>query len=333
MAAANKSNPSNTTASAFEQPNEIRLVREYDAPLKAVWDAWADTEQAAKWWGPRGFTITTHGKDLRTGGFWKYTMHGPDGTDYPNYTLYHEVEPYKKLVYDHGGTETTPPLFKVTVIFSEHAGKTRMDFTMALSTPDQANKTRTFIKKAGGDSTWDRLGEYLAKERAGKEQFVINRSFAVSIEKMFDVWTNPDHFAKWLPPTGFEMKFIRADIRTGGTGFYMMYGTGDLSAVKMYGRTQYLEIRRPDRIVYTQQFCDEHENITRHPMAPTWPATMLTVVQLFAEGPERTRVTVTWEPYGEATSVEVETFVKARAGMTQGWTGSFDKLEGYLGGI
>ena len=66
----------------------------------------------------------------------------------------------------------------------------------------------------------------------------------------------------------------------------------------MYGRAEYLEIEKPDRIVYTQQFCDENENISRHPMAPTWPETMLTTVELTAEGPDRTRVTVTWEPYG-----------------------------------
>ena len=50
--------------------------------------------------------------------------------------------------------------------------------------------------------------------------------------------------------------------------------------MKMYGRAEYLEIEQPDRIVYTQQFCDEHENISRHPLAPTWPETMLTTVQL-----------------------------------------------------
>jgi uncharacterized protein YndB with AHSA1/START domain len=41
-------------------------------------------------------------------------------------------------------------------------------------------------------------------------------------------------------------------------------------------------------------------------------------------------VTVTWEPHGATTPEEVETFVKARGGMTMGWTGSFDKLDDYL---
>jgi uncharacterized protein YndB with AHSA1/START domain len=63
---------------AQNKSNEIRITRIYDAPVRAVWDAWTDPAQAAQWWGPRGFTLTTHSKDLRPGGSWVYTMHGPD---------------------------------------------------------------------------------------------------------------------------------------------------------------------------------------------------------------------------------------------------------------
>jgi uncharacterized protein YndB with AHSA1/START domain len=312
---------------AKSKSNEIRISRVFDAPVAAVWDAWIDPAEAAKWWGPRGFTITTHSKDLRPGGHWAYTMHGPDGKDWPNKAVYHEVEKHAKLVYDHGANDDRPPMFRVTVLFAERGGKTHMDMTMSLPTPEAAEETRKFIKKAGGDSTWDRLAEYLAKESAGKERFVINRSFDVPLETMFQMWTDPKHFAQWLPPTGFTMQFRRCDIRPGGHGFYSMSNAGGMT---MYGRVDYLKIEKPNRIVYTQQFCDENENISRHPMAPTWPETMLTVVDLTAEGPDRTRVTVTWEPHGAATREEMETFIKGRAGMTQGWTGSFDKLEAYL---
>ena len=99
--------------------NEIRLTRVYEAPVSAVWDAWTDPEQVGQWWGPRGFTLTTHSKDLRAGGHWRYTMHGPDGTDYPNTTKYLEVVENSKLVYDHGANESQPALFRVTVIFTE----------------------------------------------------------------------------------------------------------------------------------------------------------------------------------------------------------------------
>lgn len=314
---------------AKNKPNEIYITRIYDAPVKTVWDAWVDPQQVAQWWGPRGFTLTNHSKDVRTGGHWNYTMHGPDGVDWPNKTKYLEVEKYSRLVYDHGANDNQPALFRVTVLFTEIKGKTKMDMTMALATAEAAQETRKFIKKAGGDSTWDRLAEYLEKESTGKDNFVINRSFDVPLETMFQMWTDPKHFSKWLPPTGFNMNFIRADIRPGGSTFYCM--TNNEGTMKMYGRAKYLEIEKPGRLSYTQQFCDEKENISRHPMAPTWPETMLTTVNLTEEGPNKTRVTITWEVYGNATPEEIQTFVAAKAGMTQGWTGSFDKLEDYIG--
>lgn len=306
--------------------NEIHLTRLYDAPLEAVWNAWTDPEQVAKWWGPRGFTLTTHSKDLRPGGAWRYTMHGPDGVDYPNVTQYYEVEKCSKLVYDHGGSDDRPPLFRVTVLFSEVEGRTKMEMTMACAMPEFAEQTRKFIKKAGGNATWDRLAEYLEEAASGKETFVINRVFDAPLELMFEMWTDPQHVARWLPPTGFEMRFLRADIRPGGSSFYSMTGPGD---AKMYGRAEYVEVAAPDHLVYVQQFCDENETLSRHPLASTFPATLLTTVKLAAEGPSRTRVTVTWEPHGPLTPEEIATFVQSRGGMTQGWTGSFDKLEQY----
>jgi len=311
---------------AASKSNEIAITRVYDAPVETVWDAWTDPEQVAQWWGPRGFTLTTHSKDLRVGGVWHYTMHGPDGTDYPNKTVYHVVERGKKLVYDHGGYDDRPPLFRVTVTFAEIDGQTKMHMIMAFATPEQAAASAKFIKQAGGNATWDRLAEYLDKELAGKETFVINRTFHAPLELMFEMWTNAAHFARWLPPTGMEMEFLRADIRPGGKSLFFMHNAD----LKMYGRTEYLEIERPDRLVYTQQFCDEHENISRHPYAPTWPETMLTTVTLTPEGPEQTRVTVQWEPFGAVTREELLAFIDARAGMTMGWTGSFDKLEELL---
>lgn len=313
---------------AENSSNEIRITRLYDAPLKMVWEAWTDPKKAAQWWGPRGFKITTHSKDLRTGGSWNYTMHGPDGVDYPNKTKYLEVDTHKRLVYDHGGNDDRPPMFRVTVLFSESNGKTKMEMTMSLPTPEAAKETKKFIKQAGGDGTWDRLAEYLADETSGKDKFVINRSFETPLETMFDVWTDPKHFSKWLPPTGFNMKFMKADIKTGGHTFYVMSND---AGVTMYGRAHYLEIKPPNRLVYTQQFCDEkNEKTTRHPFAPTWPETMLTTVTFTAEGPKQTRVTIEWEIYGDATDAERTTFHQAKSGMAQGWGGSFEKLEEYL---
>ena len=313
---------------AKNKPNELYLERIYDAPIKTVWEAYTDEKQAAKWWGPRGFTITTHSKELKPGGKWNYTMHGPDGKDWPNIATYHEVEKYSRLVYDHGATETTPPLFRVTAVFKELPNnKTKFEMTMALATEEAAKETAKFIKAAGGNSTWDRFAEYLDKETKNKDTFVINRSFDAPIATLFKMWTDPNHFSKWLAPTGMNMEFIRAEIKPGGKSFYAMSND---QGFKMYGTVQYLEITSPNKLVYTQQFADEKENISRHPGAPLWPETMLTTVTLTEEGPDKTRVTIEWQAHGKYTNAELQAFLKERGGMTQGWTGSFDKLEEYL---
>lgn len=309
------------------KPNEIYIDRIYNAPVKLVWEAWTDPEQVAKWWGPRGFTITTHSKDLKKGGHWAYTMHGPDGVNYENKTIYHEVETYSKLVYDHGGNDDRPPLFQVTVTFKEISPqKTKMEMTMRLETAEAAVQIKKHIKQANGNSTWDRLGEYLEKKTSGQEKFVINRSFNAPIDLLFKVWTEPEHIQKWLSPTGTEMEFLDVNIQEGGGSFYSMFNKD----MRLYGKTKYLEITRPYKLVYTQIFCDQQGKTSKHPLAPVWPETMLTTVEFNIENDTETRVTITWEVTGPATAEEIQFFANARTGMTMGWTGSFDKLEEYL---
>lgn len=303
--------------------NVISLTRVYDAPLHAVWDAWTIPEEVAQWWGPRGFTLTTHSHDLRTGGHWHYTMHGPDGTDYENTTQYLEVVPHQRMIYDHGGHRDRPPLFRVTALFTERNGRTRLDMSMAFATPEIASDMRGFIKKAGGEATWDRLAEYLGMRLAGVERFVITRAFDAPIERIYAMWTDPAHLSQWLPPSGATMQFLRAEPRVGGTSFYVMTAA---NGMVMHGRVTYLALESPTRIVYTQQFCDENEQVIRPPFFANWPLTMLTTIELVAEDPDRTRVTVRWEPR-DFTPADIAEFIQQRGGMTMGWTGSFDKLE------
>ncbi|MGE0451546.1 MAG: SRPBCC domain-containing protein, partial [Vicinamibacterales bacterium] len=182
--------------------SEIVLTRVYDAPVRAVWDAWTIPEQVEQWWGPRGFTLTTHSKDLRAGGTWRYTMHGPDGVDYPNVTTYLVVEPYRKLVYDHGGNDERAPLFRVTVTFSELNGQTTMEMISSLPSPEAATAMAKFIKQAGGNATWDRLAEHLDEIRTGKRRFVVARTFDAPIAQVFEMWVSPEHLERWLPPAG-----------------------------------------------------------------------------------------------------------------------------------
>ncbi len=83
---AKKSSPAVDTAD-----REIVIARVIDAPRQLVWTAMTDPNHVVRWWGPCGFTTTIEEMDVRVGGTWKHVIHGPDGTDYPNSSVFREV--------------------------------------------------------------------------------------------------------------------------------------------------------------------------------------------------------------------------------------------------
>lgn len=58
-----------------------------------VFAAMSDPDRVARWWGPQGFRSTIHTFDFQAGGSWVLTMHGPDGTDYPNASRFTRLVP------------------------------------------------------------------------------------------------------------------------------------------------------------------------------------------------------------------------------------------------
>jgi uncharacterized protein YndB with AHSA1/START domain len=180
--------------------NEIRLTRVYDAPVRAVWDAWTLPEQVAKWWGPRGFTLTTHSKDLRAGGTWRYTMHGPDGVDYPNVATYlrgRAVQEARLRPRRHRRSPAALPRDG-----DVHGGERQDDdgddlhagFARGRRRDRQAHQAGRRQRDVGSARRAPRRGP-----STGKPTFVINRTFDAPIARVFEMWTSPEHLAKWLP--------------------------------------------------------------------------------------------------------------------------------------
>ncbi len=48
--------------SVREHPSdrEVIFFRLLDAPCELVWKVWSDPQHVHQWWGPAGFTTTTH---------------------------------------------------------------------------------------------------------------------------------------------------------------------------------------------------------------------------------------------------------------------------------
>jgi len=146
---------------------EIRGTRVFDAPRELVWKVWTEPEHIGRWWGPNGFTTTTHKMEVKAGGVWRFVMHGPDGRDYQNKITFIEVVKPERLVYKHGGgdRDLEPVNFRVTVTFAEEGGKTRLEMRSVFPSA----KARDFVVKnygavEGMHQTLARLEEYLAKE-------------------------------------------------------------------------------------------------------------------------------------------------------------------------
>lgn len=110
---------------------EIRISRTLGAPIELVWEVWTQPEHIIHWWGPNGFTSTIHVMEFKEGGEWRLTMHGPDGTDYPNRSIFKEIVPLKKIVLEHFN-----PHFIGTVIFTSQGGETQIDWTMLFDTAE-----------------------------------------------------------------------------------------------------------------------------------------------------------------------------------------------------
>jgi uncharacterized protein YndB with AHSA1/START domain len=152
---------SNTASDTADR--EIVLTREFDAPRELVWEAYTDARHLPHWFGPNGFTLTLHSMDVRPGGMSRYTMHGPDGTDYPNRQVYQEVERPARLVYLHGeDVDDDPGAFHVTVRFDDvGGGRTRVTQRMLFATAAQRTGVVSFGAIELGNQTLDRLAAYL----------------------------------------------------------------------------------------------------------------------------------------------------------------------------
>ena len=149
---------------------EIAITRVFDAPRDLVFGAWIDPKAIGQWWGPRGFSTTTHAMEVHAGGKWKYIMHGPDGTNYPNEVRYEEVEIPERIIYlVTGGTEDDDThTHRVIVEFRDKGAGTEISMRMIFpSAAERDHVVNVYGAVQGLNETTDRLGEHLAARSEG----------------------------------------------------------------------------------------------------------------------------------------------------------------------
>ena len=147
----------NNTNNGFAD-RELLITRLLDAPRELVWEVWTNPDHIKNWWGPNGFTNTIFTMDVQPGGIWDFVMHGPDGTDYKNKSIYKEIVKPERIVFEH----ITGPHFTTTVTFAAEGKKTLLTWRMLFDTAEQLQQVvKTFKADEGLKQNIEKLEVYL----------------------------------------------------------------------------------------------------------------------------------------------------------------------------
>jgi uncharacterized protein YndB with AHSA1/START domain len=288
---------------AVTPDREIVISREFDAPREMVWDAFTDPKQVVQWWGPNGFSTTIHEMDVRPGGRWRHTMHGPDGTNYPNASVFKEVVKPERIVYSHGGGKEDGPgvSFEATWTFEAVGEKTRLTGRSVFAT---AAMRELVVKEygaiEGGKQTLGRLDQYL-----DAAPVVVERTYGASINAVWKAITEFDQMRQWYmpalrafePKVGFETEF---SVEHEGNKFPHIWKVTEVVPGK--------------KIAYTWKF-------------PGNPGESLATFELFPEG-ENTRLRLTHS--GLETHDGRNNPALARKNFQWGWNELGNALEQFL---
>ena len=290
---------------------EIVISRVLDAPRELVWNAFTDPEQVAKWWGPDGFTTTIERMEVQPGGTWKHIMHGPDGKDYPNKSIFKEIVKNERIVYGHAGGEKEGPgaTFEATWTFEAQGSKTKLTGKMVFPTTEARDMVvKQYNAVEGAKQHVGRLAEYLAGGGSGKPAFelVLDRVIDAPCERVFEAWAKPDQIVNWFAPKPYVLIIKKMDFRSGGR-FSMSMRAPD-GAEHSFGGV-YREVVPPSKISWTGEFA-------------SGPADQMSTVVTFEAQGAKTRLHVC-----QTLHVMTPEIAQATKGARQGWAMTLDQLE------
>ena len=151
---------------------------------------------------------------------------------------------------------------------------------------------------------------------SSRDAVVIERTLEAPIGLVWQMWTQPEHFAAWYGPTGATIPVARMDVRVGGARFVSMEMETPNGTMRMWFTGEYLEVVENVRLVYTESPCDA-QGVVLSPsevgMPDGHPATTEILVELTDLG-------------GRTTMLMTHRGVPAGSPGAIGWTMALDKL-------
>lgn len=126
-----------------------------------VFAAIRDPARIAKWWGPAGFSNTIHKYEFEPGGSWLLTMHGPDGTDYPNESRFTRIVPNQLFEIEHLNGHH----FILTLELQPHATGTKVLWRQTFDTVEHYRRLAEFVAAANEQNLQRLAAEVVQGER------------------------------------------------------------------------------------------------------------------------------------------------------------------------
>lgn len=118
----------------------------------AVFGAIKDPKRLASWWGPNGFSNRFDQFELKPGGKWVFSMIGPDGTTYPNESVFANIEPDRQVVIQH----VCAPHFQLTITLEPTSTGTLLHWEQVFADDAVAQSVRHIVEPAN-EQNLDRL--------------------------------------------------------------------------------------------------------------------------------------------------------------------------------
>lgn len=150
---------------------EIAVSRIIEGPPSLVFMAFTEASHLARWWGPDGFSITTASFEFMVGGEWEFTMHGPDGTDYPNWVRFMEISPPERMVVHHGAVRDDPEAFTSVFTFVEVPRGTEVTLRNVFPTKELRDRAvEEYHAIEGAEQTLGALAAYTTRSSDERDE-------------------------------------------------------------------------------------------------------------------------------------------------------------------
>jgi len=149
----------------------------------------------------------------------------------------------------------------------------------------------------------------------------IERTIDAPVDLIWQIWTDPEHFAAWYGPDGATIPLATMDVRVGGTRLICMDINTPNGPMQMWFAGEYREVIENKRLVYTESMSNQNGDILDPAdlgMPPGHPITTEVRVELEAVG-GRTRLLLT------------HLGIPADSPGAIGWAMALDKMAAHIG--